>query len=277
MGIRGLRHPIATAVIAAAALGGAGLAAPPAGAAPLGHVAASVGGPVRAGPLAAPLQVAAVASLPSFYRETVRYGMRDSDPYHISHVFEVQIRLNRSGFFGGPITGYFGSMTLAAVKSFQRAQRLSQTGVVDQATWTRLLAYSRQRSLGWYALPSVCRSAGWHSCYSRSSYELFLLHNGTLVNNWLVRGGAYTLQTVLGTHRVYWKDIDHRSAEFNNAPMPYSQFFYGGEALHGSATMVNPLVGHSHGCVNMYIEDAADLWRLTAPYTHTVTVYGAWR
>jgi lipoprotein-anchoring transpeptidase ErfK/SrfK len=58
--------------------------------------------------------------------------------------------------------------------------------------------------------------------------------------------------------------------------MPYSQFFYGGEAIHGSGTMVNPLSGHSHGCINMYIEDAAELWSLTYRHTHTVTVYGGW-
>ena len=58
--------------------------------------------------------------------------------------------------------------------------------------------------------------------------------------------------------------------------MPYSQFFYGGEAIHGSGTMVNPLVGHSHGCINQYIEDAAELWRLTAGKRHIVTIYGAW-
>jgi hypothetical protein len=106
---------------------------------------------------------------------------------------------------------------------------------------------------------------------------LFALSNGTLVNTWLVRGGARGLETVLGTYPVYWKDIDHLSAAFNNAPMPNSQFFYGGEAVHGSATMMDPRIGHSHGCINMYFEDAADLWRLTAAYHNTVTVYGAWR
>ena len=64
--------------------------------------------------------------------------------------------------------------------------------------------------------------------------------------------------------------------EFHGAPMPYSEFFYGGEAVHGSGTMVNPLSGHSHGCINMYIEDAAEFWRLTAPFRNTVTVYGHW-
>ena len=215
-------------------------------------------------------------SRPRFWRETVRYGARDTGPYQISHVYEVQIRLKRVGVYSGPITGYFGSLTRAAVKKFQQAQKLVQNGVVGSGTWNRLIRASTSRSSGWRALPAVCRSAGWHTCYSRPTHELFTLYSGTLWNAWLVRGGAAGLATVRGTYRVYWQDIDHKSAAFHNAPMPYSQFFYGGEAIHGSGTMVNPLVGHSHGCINQYIEDAAELWRLTAGKRHIVTIYGAW-
>ena len=160
--------------------------------------------------------------------------------------------------------------------AFQKAQKLPQTGVADQTTWAHLIGFSKLRSMGWFGMPAVCRTAGWHTCYSRPTNELFLMHNGALVNTWYVRGGARGLETVLGTYAVYWKDIDHKSAEFHGAPMPYSEFFYGGEAVHGSGTMVNPLSGHSHGCINMYIEDAAEFWRLTAPFRNTVTVYGHW-
>ncbi|HYT11063.1 MAG TPA: L,D-transpeptidase family protein [Mycobacteriales bacterium] len=213
---------------------------------------------------------------PRLLRETVRYGQRDSSAYAIAHVFELQIRLTWAGSYRGPITGYFGTQTLAGVKTFQRSQRLAQTGVADRATWYRLIWVSSVRHGGWQTLPAGCRSAGWHTCYSRSTHELFTLYSGTLWNAWLVRGGSWTLPTVRGTFRVYWQDIDHRSSLFNGAPMPYSQFFYRDEAIHGSATMVNPLSGHSHGCINMYIEDAAELWRLTAGHSHIVVVYGPW-
>jgi hypothetical protein len=220
---------------------------------------------------------AAPTPRPRILRETVRLGAHDTSPYQISHVFELQIRLTRSGTYRGPVTGYFGPLTLAAVRAFQTQQRLPRTGVVDQTTWRHLIGFTILRSPGWYQLPPVCRGAGWHSCYSRSTNELFTLHDGTLWNTWYVRGGAAGLETVPGTRRVYWQDAAHRSSLFHGAPMPYSQFFYGGEAIHGSATMMDPRSGHSHGCVNMYIEDAAELWRLTAHRTHVVTVYGAWR
>jgi hypothetical protein len=58
--------------------------------------------------------------------------------------------------------------------------------------------------------------------------------------------------------------------------MPYSQFFSGGQALHGSRLMMDPYVGHSHGCVNFWTEDAQQLWSLTSTRTLWVHVYGRW-
>jgi putative peptidoglycan binding protein/L,D-transpeptidase-like protein len=222
--------------------------------------------------------VAATPNRPRFYHEPVKVGARDVSPTSIAHVYEVQLRLYRLGLYGGlPVNGIYGTPVAQRVRAFQKQQKLPQTGNVDQATWSRLIDASARRSWGWTTMPAVCRSAGFHSCYSRYTYELFFFSNGTLWNSWMVRGGAAGLQTVTGTYRVYWQDIDHRSSAFNNAPMPYSQFFYGGEAIHGSYTMVDPRKDHSHGCINMYIEDAAELWKMTVNQRNTVTVYGPWR
>jgi len=92
----------------------------------------------------------------------------------------------------------------------------------------------------------------------------------------LVRGGAYGgYETRVGNSVVYYRDKDHISGLYDS-PMPYSQFFDGGQAYHGSSYMLNPFVGHSHGCINMYNEDARQLWRLTSKKRLEVRVYGAW-
>jgi peptidoglycan hydrolase-like protein with peptidoglycan-binding domain len=39
-----------------------------------------------------------------------------------------------------PVTGYYGTLTEAAVKQFQRSAGLPETGVVDAATWERMAA-----------------------------------------------------------------------------------------------------------------------------------------
>ncbi|OLF07173.1 hypothetical protein BLA60_28595 [Actinophytocola xinjiangensis] len=76
--------------------------------------------------------------------------------------------------------------------------------------------------------------------------------------SWLLAGGKVTYGPVPithgrpgyltppGTFHVGWKDIDHLSSEFNNAPMPYSVFFNGGIAFHEGS-----LSDLSHGCIHL--------------------------
>jgi hypothetical protein len=207
-----------------------------------------------------------------FSREVVRYGDQDTSAYHIDHVYELQYRLKRLGLFTVTPTGYFGSVTKAAVKRFQKRNGLAQTGVVGYQTWRALI---KQTVRGRPALPSGCRAAGWHACYDRWWNQVSLYHNGTLLNSWLVRGGSSSLPTRTGHFVVFYRDVDHYSSKYHS-PMPYSQFFNGGQALHGSRLMVDPFVGHSHGCVNLYVEDARQLWNLTSATRLHVHVYGTW-
>jgi hypothetical protein len=224
--------------------------------------------PATGGPASQPTGLLAPWS-----REVVRPGARDVDPYHIAHVRELQYRLRWVGLY--PLehpTGVDGGLTVRGVKQFQARRHLPVTGVANAATWKLLLQRTVRNPEG---IPAVCSTAGWHLCYDRRAHQLTLWRFGTLYNTWLVRGGAYTMQTRLGTHRVYYRDIDHVSSIYGS-PMPYSQFFDGGEAVHGSRLMMDPFVDHSHGCINMYVEDARQLWNLTHDKVLWVTVYGAW-
>ena len=216
----------------------------------------------------------AVAATPvhRFGREVVRPGDVDADPYHIEHVREVQLRLGRLGLYAAPVDGRFGPVTEAGVKAFQRRNHLRATGVVGPRTWRLLI---KQTVRGRSAVPAGCTKRGWHACYDRRHHQVNLYHRGTLLNSWLVRGGSASTPTRTGKFRVYYRDIDHVSSLFD-APMPYSQFFSGGQALHGSRLMMDPYVGHSHGCVNFWTEDARQLWNLTSTRRLWVHVYGRW-
>lgn len=254
-------------------------AVPTASATPSTALSLELGGSVAAGSMAgvalpqkAGLARAATGMDAPWARQRIEYGARDGGAYAINHVRELQYRLKWVGLFEPTPTGYFGTITRNGVKAFQTRRHLPATGVANADTW-RLLLHRTVRNLT--GTPAVCKGAGWHACYDRSMHQVTLWSNGEMWNSWLVRGGSSTTQTRLGTHQVYYRDIDHVSGMFGSA-MPYSQFFDGGEALHGSPLMTNPFVGHSHGCVNMYIKDARQLWGLTYNKTLWVTVYGAW-
>jgi YVTN family beta-propeller protein len=51
-----------------------------------------------------------------------------------SQVTSLQKKLQAAGYFGGPVTGYYGSLTQAAVMKFQKANGLKPDGIVDAQT-----------------------------------------------------------------------------------------------------------------------------------------------
>jgi peptidoglycan hydrolase-like protein with peptidoglycan-binding domain len=53
-------------------------------------------------------------------------------------VTELQDRLKAEGVYSGPITGYFGSLTGAAVKAFQAKYGIQQLGIVGPMTLAKL-------------------------------------------------------------------------------------------------------------------------------------------
>jgi lipoprotein-anchoring transpeptidase ErfK/SrfK len=75
---------------------------------------------------------------------------------------------------------------------------------------------------------------------------------------WLIDGGKVSYgpvpitsgrpgwRTPPGMFAVTFKDLNHKSRAFNNAPMPYSVFFNGGIAFHQGSLSVP-----SHGCIHL--------------------------
>jgi hypothetical protein len=236
--------------------------------------AVSVGaGAAKAKTMAAARAAAAtLGGYPKFYRIPIKRGDKDGDVYHIKKVRELQYRLRWAGVYTGPVTGNFGPLTETAVKKYQTLKRLPATGVVTAATWQSLIPATTKKQT---SVPAICKRAGWHSCYDRSTHQLFGYYNGTLWNVWLVRGGASNAQTDVGSFTVFARYLQKNSTIYGTLMYNF-QKFNGAEGVHGSISMIDPFVGHSHGCVNMYIHDSWVLWKMTAGRTHYATVYGAW-
>ncbi|MFI1356492.1 L,D-transpeptidase family protein [Streptomyces sp. NPDC020898] len=86
-----------------------------------------------------------------------------------------------------------------------------------------------------------------------------------------IRSGRDGYETRTGSYTVYWRNLDHYSDLYDNAPMPYSQFFSDGQAFHG--TPGDLFTGGSHGCVNLRLDDAKRLWN-TLAQDDSVYVWG---
>jgi hypothetical protein len=85
------------------------------------------------------------------------------------------------------------------------------------------------------------------ACLSLSTNQAWLMDNGQVTYGPVpVTTGRPGHLTPPGTFNVTWKDRNHKSKEFHNAPMPYSVFFNGGIAFHEGSLKVK-----SHGCVHL--------------------------
>ncbi|MFF4272986.1 L,D-transpeptidase family protein [Streptomyces sp. NPDC001536] len=73
-----------------------------------------------------------------------------------------------------------------------------------------------------------------------------------------MRSGRAGYRTRTGWFTVYWKHKNHVSTLYHQ-PMPYAQFFSGGQAFHAVYDSIFTTVG-SMGCVNLRLGDARKLW-----------------
>ncbi len=82
----------------------------------------------------------------------------------------------------------------------------------------------------------------------------------SVIDTWAVSTGIYG--TPSGTFRPQSLARYHRSTLYNNAPMPYSIFYDGNFAIHGT-THVSQLGGPaSRGCIRLHPSNAAVLFSL---------------
>jgi lipoprotein-anchoring transpeptidase ErfK/SrfK len=83
-----------------------------------------------------------------------------------------------------------------------------------------------------------------------------------LVNIFPVSSGRMGYGTPPGEYRPQFIAAHWRSRKYNWAPMPWSVFFHGGYAIHGT-TEVRGL-GHpaSHGCIRLHPENAKIFYTL---------------
>ncbi|MEV6548446.1 L,D-transpeptidase [Streptomyces sp. NPDC051597] len=97
------------------------------------------------------------------------------------------------------------------------------------------------------------------ACVDLSHQILWVTLDGKVVFTPVaVRSGRAALPTRTGWFHVERRKQDDWSTLYNS-PMTYSQYFSGGQAIHGVRDNLYEGPG-SHGCVNLRHEDAQRLW-----------------
>ncbi|MQS37400.1 L,D-transpeptidase family protein [Streptomyces katsurahamanus] len=175
-------------------------------------------------------------------------------------VRELQARLAQIGWFDDTPTGFYGQVTVAAVRGFQGKRGLPATGKTDTVTWRRLLAMTTEPTAGELNGEAVRKPAvkldarcltGRVMCVSKTTRTLSWVVDGTVRATMDVRFGSEYTPTREGSFSVFLTSRHHVSTLYDT-PMPYAMFFSGGQAVHYSSDFAaRGYNGASHGCVNV--------------------------
>jgi lipoprotein-anchoring transpeptidase ErfK/SrfK len=96
----------------------------------------------------------------------------------------------------------------------------------------------------------------------KSTQQMLVSVDGVPHHRWAVSTGRVGYGTPSGTYRPQRMERTWFSKLYYNSPMPYSIFFHGGYAIHGSYE-INRLGGPaSHGCIRLHPANAATLFAL---------------
>ena len=141
-----------------------------------------------------------------------------------------------------PIDGGFGPATERAVLAYRKTNGLGRTGFASNYVFKLVLQ-------GRGAFRARFPKAGRHVEFDWSRQVLALLDGGRPVNVYHASSGKPSTPTVFGTFRFYRKEPGT-----NSHGMVQSNYFIGGYAIHGYASVPN--YPASHGCIRVPIPNA---------------------
>jgi lipoprotein-anchoring transpeptidase ErfK/SrfK len=86
--------------------------------------------------------------------------------------------------------------------------------------------------------------------------------DGSDLANWPVSTARRGYRTPVGSYKPFSLERMHYSKLYDYTPMPYSIFFHGGYAIHGTTEIRNLGRAVSHGCVRLSPDNARSLFDL---------------
>lgn len=97
---------------------------------------------------------------------------------------------------------------------------------------------------------------------SLSTQSMRVYSNGHAAYEWPVSTARPGKVTPTGSWQAKWLSRHHKSSRYNNAPMPYSIFYSGNFAVHGTNQIDRLGSPASAGCIRIHPKNAAVLFAL---------------
>ena len=109
------------------------------------------------------------------------------------------------------------------------------------------------------ALPA---RAGVVAIIDLSAQQMTVKVDGVVRHRWPISTARRGYRTPTGTFRPESMKVRHYSTLYHGSPMPYSIFFHGNFAIHGTYEIRNLGRRASHGCVRLHPANARTLFEL---------------
>ena len=97
---------------------------------------------------------------------------------------------------------------------------------------------------------------------SISTQTMTVMHRGEVIGRWPVSTARRGKVTPTGAWSAKWLSRYHKSSRYKGAPMPYSIFYNGNYAVHGTYQTKKLGRPASSGCVRLAPDHAAKLFSL---------------
>lgn len=97
-----------------------------------------------------------------------------------------------------------------------------------------------------------------------SDQKMYVYVDHKLEHVFTISSGRGSYRTPTGQWNAAWLSRYHRSRKYNNAPMPYSVFFYRGYAVHGTTDIRHLGSPASHGCIRLHPDNAKIFYSLVS-------------
>lgn len=122
-----------------------------------------------------------------------------------------------------------------------------------------------------FLLPSAEAIAGVTVKINRGSQTMHVYVGGALRHTWAISTGRRGYTTPSGSYRPTRLERMWHSRKYDWSPMPYSIFFRGGYAIHGTYETKRLGRRASHGCIRLAPGNARRLFSLVSRYGRSAT------
>lgn len=96
-----------------------------------------------------------------------------------------------------------------------------------------------------------------------SHQTMTVVKDGRVIHRWAISSGRKGYRTPTGTYSPKRMHKMWYSRKYDMSPMPYSIFFRGGYAIHGTDYVSRLGRPASHGCIRLHTDHARRLYNLT--------------